>query len=178
MSFVPTTARQALLRSARSLRTTTPTQCSARSFSIAPVAARAPTLVDTPTQSVEQGQLIIHESTLPTAPADPTVARLEVLATQAPNRVATWSANQRPRDLAMRGPRFVQTDIPAQPQPMSAMELIAEEPIRMVEGRKATCDGGGGPLGHPKIYINLDQDGIPHACGYCGLRFQQSHAHH
>ncbi|RKP35903.1 hypothetical protein BJ085DRAFT_12360, partial [Dimargaris cristalligena] len=86
---------------------------------------------------------------------------------QAPNRVATWSANQRPRDLAMRGPRFVQTDIPAQPQPMSAMELIAEEPIRMVEGRKATCDGGGGPLGHPKIYINLDQDGIPHACGYC-----------
>jgi hypothetical protein len=25
---------------------------------------------------------------------------------------------------------------------------------------------GGGPLGHPKIYINLDKPG-PHACTYC-----------
>ena len=33
------------------------------------------------------------------------------------------------------------------------------------------CDGGGGALGHPKVYINLD-DGEPHGCIYCGLRFQ------
>ena len=33
------------------------------------------------------------------------------------------------------------------------------------------CDGGGGALGHPKVYINLD-DGKPHGCIYCGLRFQ------
>ncbi|CAA7265807.1 unnamed protein product [Cyclocybe aegerita] len=51
-----------------------------------------------------------------------------------------------------------------QPNPLSAMELIAQEPIRLVHGRKAICDGGGGPLGHPKIYINLDQPG-PRACG-------------
>lgn len=25
---------------------------------------------------------------------------------------------------------------------------------------------GGGPLGHPKVYINLDASG-PQACGYC-----------
>ena len=25
---------------------------------------------------------------------------------------------------------------------------------------------GGGPLGHPKIYINLDKPG-PHPCSYC-----------
>jgi NADH dehydrogenase (ubiquinone) Fe-S protein 6 len=27
---------------------------------------------------------------------------------------------------------------------------------------------GGGSLGHPKIYINLDKPG-PHACTYCKL---------
>jgi NADH dehydrogenase (ubiquinone) Fe-S protein 6 len=29
-----------------------------------------------------------------------------------------------------------------QPNPLSAMELIANEPIRLVEARKAICDGG------------------------------------
>lgn len=76
-----------------------------------------------------------------------------------------------------------------QPNSLSAMELIANEPIRLIHGRKTACDGGksatkprdgifltveglrffpplplffffslsagAGPLGHPKIYINL-----------------------
>lgn len=29
-----------------------------------------------------------------------------------------------------------------QPNPLSAMQMIAEEPIRIVHGRKAVCDGG------------------------------------
>jgi hypothetical protein len=29
-----------------------------------------------------------------------------------------------------------------QPQPLSAMEMINAEPIRIVHGRKAVCDGG------------------------------------
>lgn len=29
-----------------------------------------------------------------------------------------------------------------QPLPLSAMEMIANEPIRVVHGRKAVCDGG------------------------------------
>jgi NADH dehydrogenase (ubiquinone) Fe-S protein 6 len=29
-----------------------------------------------------------------------------------------------------------------QPNPLSAMELIANESVRMVHGRKAVCDGG------------------------------------
>lgn len=29
-----------------------------------------------------------------------------------------------------------------QPNPLSAMEMIANEPIRVVHGRKAVCDGG------------------------------------
>ena len=40
-----------------------------------------------------------------------------------------------------------------------------------VEFFQVGCDGGGGALGHPKVYINLD-DGEPHGCIYCGLRFQ------
>jgi len=34
---------------------------------------------------------------------------------------------------------------------------------------------GGGPLGHPRVFINLDpttpEKAVP--CGYCGLRFIQ-----
>ncbi|KAF9478518.1 NADH:ubiquinone oxidoreductase kDa subunit [Pholiota conissans] len=96
---------------------------------------------------------------------------------QAPNYPSTWSTSQSPRPGPESGPRFEQTDMALQPNPLSAMELIAEEPIRLAKGRKAICDGGGGPLGHPKIYINLDQPG-PRACGYCGIRFEQDPHHH
>ncbi|KAJ8522577.1 hypothetical protein ONZ45_g876 [Pleurotus djamor] len=81
------------------------------------------------------------------------------VAPQAPNHPTTWSTSQRPRPPVGSGPRFEQTVAELQPNPLSAMELISKEPIRLVHGRKAVCDGGGGPLGHPKIYINLDQPG-------------------
>ena len=121
--------------------------------------------------------------------------------TQSPNYATTWSASQNPRcdelydtdvtisdcdvtrrSNAMRGPRFEQTNMDFQPQPLSAMALIAEEPIRLMEKRIAECDGGawawnekqatsdvslartgGGSLGHPKVFINLDKPG-PKAC--------------
>ncbi|KAI9223703.1 zinc-finger domain-containing protein [Blastocladiella britannica] len=72
---------------------------------------------------------------------------------------------------------FAQVDLAAQPAPIPAMDLIAEEPVRKVHERIVACDGGGGALGHPKVYINLDQEGA-HKCGYCGLRFEQEHHHH
>ncbi|KAF8587272.1 hypothetical protein K439DRAFT_832292 [Ramaria rubella] len=83
---------------------------------------------------------------------------------QAPNRVAPWSSSQRPRPHPNEAARFEQTDMDLQPAPLSAMELINNEPIRLVDGRRAVCDGGGGPLGHPKIFINLDKPG-PRPCG-------------
>ncbi|XP_013883870.1 NADH dehydrogenase [ubiquinone] iron-sulfur protein 6, mitochondrial [Austrofundulus limnaeus] len=58
-----------------------------------------------------------------------------------------------------------------------AIKLVAEEPVRHVETRVVSCDGGGGALGHPKVYINLDKDTKVGTCGYCGLRFQQNHHH-
>ncbi|KAJ2710873.1 hypothetical protein H4R19_003527 [Coemansia spiralis] len=99
------------------------------------------------------------------------------LTEQAPNRAVTWSETQRPRADIIEDPRFVQTDPDGQPRPMAAIELIAEEPVREVEGRLACCDGGDGALGHPRVWINLDE-GKAEDCGYCGLRFRQKPHHH
>ncbi|TFK77105.1 hypothetical protein BDN72DRAFT_830277 [Pluteus cervinus] len=117
-------------------------------------------------------------STSSTVPATKSPAtEPSVVTQQSPNFATTWSTNQRQRPVAGEGPRFEQTHMELQPAPLSAMELIANEPVRFVDGRKAICDGGGGPLGHPKIYINLDKPG-PRPCGYCGLRFEQAPHHH
>ncbi|KAG6796059.1 NADH dehydrogenase [ubiquinone] iron-sulfur protein 6, mitochondrial [Apis mellifera caucasica] len=51
-----------------------------------------------------------------------------------------------------------------------AIKLIAEASPTSAKEKIVACDGGGGPLGHPKVYINLDKPGN-HTCGYCGLRF-------
>ncbi|XP_003692773.1 NADH dehydrogenase [ubiquinone] iron-sulfur protein 6, mitochondrial [Apis florea] len=51
-----------------------------------------------------------------------------------------------------------------------AIKLIAEVSPTSAKEKIVACDGGGGPLGHPKVYINLDKPGN-HTCGYCGLRF-------
>ncbi|XP_043786959.1 NADH dehydrogenase [ubiquinone] iron-sulfur protein 6, mitochondrial [Apis laboriosa] len=51
-----------------------------------------------------------------------------------------------------------------------AIKLIAEVSPTSAKEKIVACDGGGGPLGHPKVYINLDKPG-DHTCGYCGLRF-------
>merc|ERR1712000_100864 len=50
----------------------------------------------------------------------------------------------------------------------------AQQPIRLVEQRIVSCDGGGGPLGHPKIFINLDKPQI-NWCTYCGVPFANEH---
>jgi len=46
------------------------------------------------------------------------------------------------RTEAMSGPRFEQTSEQFQPRPMAAIELIKEEPIRLIQERVAACDGG------------------------------------
>ncbi|KAI0094883.1 hypothetical protein BDY19DRAFT_879263 [Irpex rosettiformis] len=117
-------------------------------------------------------RLASSSSSVPSAPA---ASSSSDVVPQAPNYPSTWSASQAPRPQGRSGPRFEQTAMQLQPNPLSAMEMIANEPIRVVKGRKAVCDGGVGPLGHPKIFINLDKPG-PHPCGYvitvmfCSLR--------
>ncbi|KXJ94503.1 zinc-finger domain-domain-containing protein [Microdochium bolleyi] len=96
---------------------------------------------------------------------------------QAPNRKEIWSKSQRPRAEAMTGPRFEQTDFSVQPQPMAAIELIHKQPVRWTHDRIVACDGGGGPAGHPKVFINTDKPEIA-VCGYCGLPFANEHHRH
>ncbi|XP_076636501.1 NADH dehydrogenase (ubiquinone) 13 kDa A subunit [Colletes latitarsis] len=67
-----------------------------------------------------------------------------------------------------RNARFV--DRPKEVNDNWAIKLINEVPPEPRKERIVACDGGGGPLGHPKVYINLDKPGN-HTCGYCGLRF-------
>ena len=59
----------------------------------------------------------------------------------------------------------------------NAEELIAMQPVIEVDGHVACCDGGGGSLGHPLEYMQLDKVNreAPATCKYCGLRFVMSH---
>jgi len=130
---------------------------------------------------VASNRSLMRAYSSPSSPSPPTSNSANKLSTsppapQSPNYPTTWSTNQRARPVGKSGPRFEQTAMELQPNPLSAMGLVSNEPIRLVDGRKAVCDGGGGPLGHPKIYINLDAPG-PRACGYCGLQFEQTHRH-
>jgi uncharacterized Zn-finger protein len=39
-----------------------------------------------------------------------------------------------------------------------------------VEEASVACDGGGGPLGHPKVFLNLEKEGHVE-CPYCSRRY-------
>ncbi|XP_065164905.1 probable NADH dehydrogenase [ubiquinone] iron-sulfur protein 6, mitochondrial [Atheta coriaria] len=71
--------------------------------------------------------------------------------------------------------RFV--NAPKHVNPNWAIKMIDEVPPKECHERVIACDGGGGPTGHPKVFINLDKPGN-HACGYCGLRFFKGDHHH
>lgn len=49
--------------------------------------------------------------------------------------------------------RFVER--PKHVNPNIAMDLINEIPPKACKERVVSCDGGSGPTGHPKVYINL-----------------------
>ncbi|WFD03077.1 hypothetical protein MOBT1_001766 [Malassezia obtusa] len=110
---------------------------------------------------------------------------LEYGVEQAPNYPLTWSEDQRPKSEAMKGPRFEQMAMEFQPAPLSAMELISNVPVQFTHKRVVSCDGGDGPLGHPRVFINLDKPG-PKGCPYwyvhsllihSGLRYQKQDEH-
>ncbi|XP_050293637.1 probable NADH dehydrogenase [ubiquinone] iron-sulfur protein 6, mitochondrial [Anthonomus grandis grandis] len=70
--------------------------------------------------------------------------------------------------------RFV--DRPKHVNPNFSMKLISEVEPKQEKDRVVYCDGGSGPTGHPRVYINLDKPGN-HTCGYCGLRFYKDDHH-
>ena len=61
----------------------------------------------------------------------------------------------------------------------NAEALINKVPVIEVSGHVAVCDGGGGALGHPVEYIQLDTvSQEPAICKYCGLRFKMKAGGH
>jgi uncharacterized Zn-finger protein len=52
----------------------------------------------------------------------------------------------------------------------------ASPEIVMVRSRRVACDGVGGPLGHPRVWLEMgDADAVE--CGYCDRRFVLDKAH-
>jgi uncharacterized Zn-finger protein len=51
------------------------------------------------------------------------------------------------------------------------VDLTMQPPeVREVDTTEVACDGGGGALGHPKVYLNMG-DKREVDCPYCGRRF-------
>jgi uncharacterized Zn-finger protein len=48
--------------------------------------------------------------------------------------------------------------------------MEAEETI-IVKKTSVSCDGGGGALGHPKIYLAISEDGVI-VCPYCSRTYK------
>ena len=48
--------------------------------------------------------------------------------------------------------------------PVDAPEIVE------VETTKVSCDGNGGALGHPKVYLEMGDEGFVE-CPYCDRRF-------
>ncbi len=46
-----------------------------------------------------------------------------------------------------------------------------------VEGHRVACDGGGGPLGHPKVFLEMGDDHQV-ACPYCGRLYKNTKPGH
>lgn len=83
---------------------------------------------------------------------------------------AEWASEDYRRARFLKSPeKLVNTSF--------AIDLISEVPPIACKERITHCDGGGGPLGHPRVFINLDKPGN-HTCGYCGLRFYKEDHHH
>ena len=49
----------------------------------------------------------------------------------------------------------------------------------VVSSKRVACDGGGGALGHPLVYMDMGEDDFVE-CGYCDRRFvlsPEAHGH-
>lgn len=53
---------------------------------------------------------------------------------------------------------------------MPSVESPAPPETIEVSTRRVKCDGGGGPLGHPLVYLTIGDEGFVE-CGYCDRRF-------
>lgn len=93
--------------------------------------------------------------------------------TQSPNSKGPWTQSQRDKGDVFDDVRWIEINKDEQPNPLSARKLVEEKGITMVMGNKVSCFGSNdGRLGHPAIFINLDNKERYHSCGYCGRKYQ------
>jgi uncharacterized Zn-finger protein len=57
---------------------------------------------------------------------------------------------------------------------MFEMSVDAPETI-IVNATRVVCDGGGGALGHPRVYLEMGEENAVD-CGYCDRHFVLSEA--
>lgn len=51
------------------------------------------------------------------------------------------------------------------------MESTMDDEVFEVETMTVACDGGGDALGHPNVYLHLDEDTLEVVCPYCSRKF-------
>lgn len=58
-----------------------------------------------------------------------------------------------------------------EPSPLEHGRVAAEPPeVVVVHEHRVWCDGQGGPLGHPRVYLEMGPNGSVD-CAYCDRRF-------
>ncbi len=65
-------------------------------------------------------------------------------------------------------------DAPRPSEPMPARSDMTHDPhpaeIILVHSRRVACDGVGGALGHPRVWLEMGEGDFVE-CGYCDRRF-------
>jgi uncharacterized Zn-finger protein len=79
-------------------------------------------------------------------------------------RRVTGSTGPSPESRRRGGTLILQEAGPAPDRVMQPFETV------YVDSMVVACNGGGGPLGHPKVYLNLAGDGRIE-CPYCSRLF-------
>jgi uncharacterized Zn-finger protein len=103
------------------------------------------------------------------------------MCSSSPSSSSFSSALARPRFAAQFSSIAETADAPDVVQE-TPMELIAKQPVILVDGNTAVCTGGTneetGVYGHPAMFIQLHKtDNTPTTCIYCGLRYMRSGRH-
>lgn len=60
--------------------------------------------------------------------------------------------------------------MPPRPAPRPADVILPPPEVIKVATKRVACDGGGGALGHPLVYMDMGEDDFVE-CGYCDRRF-------
>eukprot|EP00934_Nitzschia_sp_Nitz4_P000704 Nitzschia sp. Nitz4//scaffold23_size168460//119875//120261//NITZ4_002236-RA/size168460-processed-gene-0.269-mRNA-1//-1//CDS//3329543686//704//frame0 len=90
---------------------------------------------------------------------------------RSPYNIDPNSANKTEEEMRVHNRTGAESEYKLGKHRSNALELVNQQPVVMVDGERAICDGGAGPLGHPLEYISLARPGVVAKCPYCGIRY-------